>query len=1301
MNYGTLPVPSYAGYTFAGWHTAPDADGGFVTEASPVTLAADHALYAHWSADTIAVSFDTQGGSPLSTPALLVVYATAYGTLPATTRSGYTFGGWHTQAGTEGSEVVATTLVADASAYHTLYAHWIPEDYTVTFDVQGGDSLGSNVTKKVTFGDSFDALPIPTYTGFSFAGWYTAVETDGSLVTDAARVTTSSDQTLYAHWTANEITVEFVDPAATRAESHSIVVPFNAPYGSLPQPTRTGYGFAGWYTAPDEGNNVLATTIVTNANSPHTLFAHWTADSYTVTFDVCGGNPLGIRGSKTVNYDAACGILPTPDYPGYGFDGWFTAEIGGDEVHAEDIVSTTEDKTFYAHWTAKDFTVSFASQGGSTPLPPTFSVTFGGTYGSLPTATKEHFTFDGWYTAADGGTFLTETETVATPNDHAIYAHWVPDNYTVNFDVCGGNPLRANKSKTISFETAYGTLPKPNSRGYSFEGWYTQADETGDLVSETSIVTDTSDQQILYAHWVPGSYNVTFDPNGDVPSEAMETKSVTYQSAYGTLPVPERAGYDFDGWYTAAVDGESVTLADTVLSTADHALYAHWSASRITVNFDTLQGKATNPASKTVTFKGEYGTLPVATCAGYTFDGWYTHADETGSLVSDSSTVLNAISPHTLYAHWTPKSYTVTFAVEHGDSLSTYDKGKVRFGSPYGTLPVPTRTGYTFAGWFTQISGWILVTATDPVVTASDHSLFAHWTPNTYTVTFDPNDDSFDGIREIRSVTFGATYDNLPTPAKTNYAFDGWYTAAEGGTLLTWTDAVTTPNDHTLYAHWSAGKVTVSFDSQQGAATSPAEKVVTFEKTYGALPKATRPGFSFVGWYTKADDEGILVTATTTVTDTSKPQTLFAHWTPQSYSVSFDTQGGALDGLPDLTVDFDKPYGPLPTAAKTNYTFDGWYTAAEGGTLVSAIDPVTIADDHTLYAHWLGNTCIVTFEIQWEGSLGAAGTKTVNYDAAYGTLPVPTYTGYSFDGWFTASSGGSEVSATDKVTTTCNHTLYAHRTANTLQKETGGHSGADPFLGITDVLRGQVTSLVFSDTLPTEGSLYDVSVLGNGTIKAQVSGNKTDGFRIVVGASGGVHANADSSNLFAGLSKISTFDLTYLDTSTATTMSFLFAETIFPADFVFPAKFGSGAVNMQGMFNGATLPADLVSFPEGFGTQAIYMDSMFASAIFPRGLTFSEGFGVEATDMNFMFYNTTLPSGLTAFPKGFGAQAVDISAMFYNATLNADIDWTLTTFAKLSSLDALGTFGGTLWNGHTIKVVDAETQAKFIAAMRL
>jgi uncharacterized repeat protein (TIGR02543 family) len=384
-----------------------------------------------------------------------------------------------------------------------------------------------------------------------------------------------------------------------------------------------------------------------------------------------------------------------------------------------------------------------------------------------------------------------------------------------------------------------------------------------------------------------------------------------------------------------------------------------------------------------------------------------------------------------------------------------------------------------------------------------------------------------------------------------------------------------------------------------------------------------------------------------------------------------------------------------------NYTFDGWYTAPFGGTLVSAVDSVATPDDHTLFAHWLGNSCIVTFDVQDGESLGDNATKTVNFDAAYGTLPVATFKGYSFDGWFTAASGGTEVQASDIVATTRNHTLYAHRTANTLKVETSGHSGADTFLGIAEVKRGRITSLVFRNALPTEGRLFDVSALNNGTTKAQVEGSEVEGFRITVGASGGVHANVDSTNLFAGLSQLSLLDLSCLDTTGVTTMSFMFAETVLPSGFDFPVRFGSRATNMQGMFSGTTFPPDLISLPEGFGAHATTMDSMFASASFPEGLTFSKGFGAVATDLNFMFYNTSLPASLTSFPAGFGAQAVDISAMFYNATLNADIDWTQTTFARLSSLNALGTFGGTIWNGHTIKVVDAQTQAKFIATIRL
>ena len=137
----------------------------------------------------------------------------------------------------------------------------------------------------------------------------------------------------------------------------------------------------------------------------------------------------------------------------------------------------------------------------------------------------------------------------------------------------------------------------------------------------------------------------------------------------------------------------------------------------------------------------------------------------------------------TLYAQWTANTYTVTFDANGGGTPTPASK-VVTFGSTYGTLATTSRTGYTFAGWFTAASGGTQVTSATIVSTASNHTLYAQWTANTYTVTFDANGGGTP-VPTSKAVTFGSTYGTLATTSRTGYTFAGWFTAASGGTEVT------------------------------------------------------------------------------------------------------------------------------------------------------------------------------------------------------------------------------------------------------------------------------------------------------------------------------------------------------------------------------------------------------------------------------------------------------------------------------------------------------------------------------------
>ncbi len=280
------------------------------------------------------------------------------------------------------------------------------------------------------------------------------------------------------------------------------------------------------------------------------------------------------------------------------------------------------------------------------------------------------------------------------------------------------------------------------------------------------------------------------------------------------------------------------------------------------------------------------------------------------------------------------------------------------------------------------------------------------------------------------TATVGVAGDTAPTVQ--------WQSSTDGGTI--WTDVpgatgttltapnVTVPTEYRAVATncFGAGdaatsnaatanlQTTVTFDSRGGSTVAP--QTVDYNTTASVPVPPTRTGYAFDGWYTATTGGTLWDFATPITSDT----TVYAQWTIDQYTVTFDSQGGST--VAPQTVDYDTPATAPAAPTSTGSTFAGGFTAATGGTQWDFTMPITA--DLILYAHWtplLVITHTVTFAAPG-GSAVAPQTVSVGTPA---TVPAaPTRSGYAFDGWFSAASGGTQWTFTDPVTTDL--TLYAH-----------------------------------------------------------------------------------------------------------------------------------------------------------------------------------------------------------------------------------------------------------------------------------
>jgi uncharacterized repeat protein (TIGR02543 family) len=372
---------------------------------------------------------------------------------------------------------------------------------------------------------------------------------------------------------------------------------------------------------------------------------------------------------------------------------------------------------------------------------------------------------------------------------------------------------------------------------------------------------------------------------------------------------------------------------------------------------------------------------PDPTREGYDFDGW----DFDFNTLITQDTTINA-------KEWKPKKYTITLNPQGGavspNSLS------VEYGGEIPALPTPTgNDGYTFKGWFTAASGGEVFNAAYYTF-AENKTLYAQWTPNEYTIYFDP--DGGTSLVLSKSVTFRSAVGDLPTPTKTGYDFKGWYS---GNTRYIASTIYSIPDSITLKASWEIQKFTVSFITN--GSTVPSQVVEYYGNATEPSLKPTREGYDFDGWDFNFNTP---ITQNTPVN---------AKWKPKIYTVSFN-----VSTVPPQTVEYNqKATEPSPDPTRTGYDFNGWD--------FNFNTPIT--QNITINAKWKPKTYTITLNPQGgRFSRPADAYKSATYNEAIGALPAPIKDAYEFKGWFTEETGGVKIDSSRVYSYTTDTVLYAH-----------------------------------------------------------------------------------------------------------------------------------------------------------------------------------------------------------------------------------------------------------------------------------
>ena len=618
------------------------------------------------------VVFDANRGSGTMADQVILRDTYAYLTKNAFTRTGYSFSGWNTApdgsgtACTDGKKVKNLT----AGTAITLYAQWKARTYTVKYSANGGtgamDSIGA--TYDVPFALSANTF---TRTGYTFNGWNTSYRGTGTAYSDGETVqnlATSGTKLLYAQWAPNSYEIAFdANGGVGEMENQSMRYGVSAALKKNAF-TRTGYTFVSWNTEPDGSGTAYASGKSVSSLATEgtvTLYAQWKANTYTIKYAANSGS--GSMAAQTLTYDLS-GVLSANAYTrtGYSFTGWNTAANGSGvpffDTQTVVNLAVSGTVTMYAQWSPNAYEIVFDANGGVGEMENQ-SMTYG-IYATIPKSafTRKGYSCASWNTEPDGsGTTCIagrSARNLAPSGTVTLYAQWKANTYTIKYVSNGGSGSMAAQKATYDLPIVLSTHIYTRT-GYTFTGWNTAADGSGlpFFDDQTVLNLAASGTVSLYAQWSPNPYEIAFDANGGTGE--MENQPMTY-GVYAVISKSAftREGYTCASWNTAP-DGSGTTYiagrsAKNLAPGGTATLYAKWKPNTITVVFYANKGTGTMSSQKLTYDVPANLNENQFTREGYTFTGWNTKADGTGTAYTDAQAVENIALSGTvkLYAQW-------------------------------------------------------------------------------------------------------------------------------------------------------------------------------------------------------------------------------------------------------------------------------------------------------------------------------------------------------------------------------------------------------------------------------------------------------------------------------------------------------------------------------------------------------------------------------------------------------------------------------------------------------------------------
>ncbi len=389
--------------------------------------------------------------------------------------------------------------------------------------------------------------------------------------------------------------------------------------------------------------------------------------------------------------------------------------------------------------------------------------------------------------------------------------------YNITYRDMGADSFSGILPETAPVNHTYKVTTKlvsPTREGYTFGGWYNERGTKVTTLAKTSYTDDIT----LYAKWTANSYTVSYKDQAGKSFSGKQASGYLKKHTYGTetlLLAPTKTGYIFKGWYLdKACETTPVTSLGATEFTANITVYAKWEVITCDITYRDMGDNDFSGVHPTGTpLLHTYGintTLKKPTKDGYTFSGWYLNPECTGSKLS-SLAKSSYTEDVTLYAKWTANQYTITYRDKGNGTFSGKNPSGYATKHTYDIdtlLPIPTKTGYTFMGWYLDRA---CETTPVSVLNAGEYTesikLYAKWEVNVYSITYlDRNGEAFSGTL-VSGTPTTHTYGKATTlknPTREGYTFGGWYTDAACTKKVTSLGKTTYTSDITLYAKWTA-----------------------------------------------------------------------------------------------------------------------------------------------------------------------------------------------------------------------------------------------------------------------------------------------------------------------------------------------------------------------------------------------------------------------------------------------------------------------------------------------------------------